>query len=158
MVEHAHRGDHNLLGGEARDQRNAHLPVEAQRTEHRRHELAETPDVGVLDLARRTVELQLRHPLRLDTLVQRTVGLHLLDLRSVGVDGRTVLREVLQRPDNHSGHENHRAHLLQILHALVPHVDHRIAESRNPVGRQFHHKRGILASDNPLAQNSCHHY
>ena len=161
VVEHAHGGDHDLLGGESSDQRNAHLPVEAQRTENRCHKLAEPSDVGVLNLARRTVELQLRDLRSLGGLVQRLVGLHLLDLRGVGIDLRTVLREILQRPDDDGGHEDHRTHLLEVLHALVPHVDDGVAERRDAVGRQLHHELVALLLEGGLLDNKrrddrCH--
>ena len=51
-----------------------------------------------------------------------------------------MLRKIFQRPDDNRGHENHRTHLLEILHTLVPHVDHGVAERRDAIRRQFHHE------------------
>ena len=162
VVEHAHGGDHNLLGGETRDEGDPHLPVEAEGTEDRRDEPTELSDVGVLNLAGRTVELQLRN-LRLPlALRQGGVRPYPLDLRRVTIDLRSGVREILQRPNDDGGHQDDRTHLLEVLHALVPHVNDGVAEGRDTVGRQLHYELVALLLegrlfDNQRGDNGHHH-
>ena len=162
VVEHTHGGDHDLLGGETRDEGDPHLPVEAEGTEDRRDEPTELSDVGVLNLAGRTVELQLRN-LRLPlALRQGGVRPYPLNLRRVTIDLRSGVREILQRPDDDGGHQNDRTHLLEVLHALVPHVDDGVAEGRDTVGRQLHYELVALLLegrlfDNQRGDNGHHH-
>ena len=124
-VEHAHGGDHHLLGHQSGEQGHRRLPgAEAQGGEQGSQEAAhEAQDRGLL------------------------VGHH--------AEGPALKAERLEEPEQHTHGQNQGARLHQEALYLLPHVEGDIFEGGQAVGGQLQHEGGGLSLENQLLEEDA---